>query len=135
VRSAGGAITADMVIAKYVETRDLIEEKKKALDAELADLKVIQENRANWLKTQMDALGAESIKSVHGTCFIDWKDSATVADGEAYKEWVYSDWENRKHFLENRVSKTAVKQELDDGRQLPPGVNYVKFKDVKIRRA
>lgn len=126
-------VTVDLVVAKYVETRDLIAEKKKAYEAEVADLKVLQEKREAWLKGQLDASGVESMRTHHGTCFIDWKDSATVADRETFLEWVrvQEAWD----FLENRVSKTAVKQRLDEGLEPPPGVNYVKLKGVKVRRA
>lgn len=128
------AITADQVVAKYVETRDLIEQKKKACEAEVADLKALQEKRENWLKTELDKLGVESFKTAHGTAFITFKDSATVSDREAFLDWVEGDFVERKHYLENRVSKTAVKQRLEDGEPPPPGVNYVKVKDVQVRR-
>ena len=126
-------ITADLVIQKFVETRDKIAEIEKECKARVADLKAMQDKRAEWLKGQMDALGVESLKAAHGTCFVDWKDSATVADWDAFREWVIvnEEWE----FFERRVSKTAVKQRLDEGEITPPGVNYTKVKDVKIRRA
>ena len=126
-------ITADLVIEKYIETRDLIESKKKALDAELADLKATQERREIWLRGKMDELGVTSLKSAKGTCFVDWKDSSTVSDWDAFLTWVR---ENEEFdFLEHRVSKTAVKQRLEDSLPPPPGVNYTKVKDVKIRRS
>jgi len=126
-------ITADLVIAKYVETRDLIAEKKKAFDAEVADLKALQEKREAWLKGKLDEMGVESFKSAHGTCYVAMKDSATVADWENFKEWVIinEEWD----FLEHRVSKTAVKQRLDDGQVPPPGVNYTTIKQVQVRRS
>lgn len=125
-------ITADMVIAKYVETRDLIEQKKKAYEFEVAALKDLQKKREGWLKAEMDKLGVDSFKAAHGTCFVAWKDSATVADRQPFFDWVIANekWE----FLENRVSKTAVKSMLEDGETLPPGINYTKIKDVQVRR-
>jgi diaminopimelate epimerase len=128
-------ITVEQVIEKYIVTRDAIEVEKKLFDAKVADLKALQENRERWLMGALDKLGATSIKSPHGTCFIDYKDSATVADAGAFMDWVHEDWEYRKTFLENRVSKTAVKQRLEDGETPPPGVSYAKVKDVKVRRA
>ena len=128
-------ITVEMVIEKYVATRDAIEAEKKLFDAKVADLKALQENREKWLMGALDKMGATSIKSPHGTVFVDYKDSATVSDAGAFLEWVHADWEDRKTFLENRVSKTAVKQRLEDGDTPPPGVSYSKIKDVKVRRA
>jgi hypothetical protein len=127
--------TVDEVVAKYVATRDLIAEKQKALDKELATLKDFQKKREAWLLGKMDASGVESMRTHHGTCFVDWKDSVSVADADAFMGWVHEDWENRKTFLTNAANKTAVKQRLSENELPPPGVNYTKIKDVKIRRA
>lgn len=127
-------ITAAMVIEAFVKTRDEIAKKKKAFEAEVADLKVMQEKRTGWLKTQMDTLGVESLKSKEfGTAFIDYKTSASVADWPAFIEWVKT--EDQYDYLNHAVNKTAVNQRLDDGETLPPGVNYNKIVDVKVRRA
>jgi len=128
-----GPITAETVIAAYIETRDAIDAKKKALDIEIAKLKDIQERREAFLQKAMDAAGVTSMKANGvGTVFVDFKDSATIADREVFMEWVKED---HFDFLDVRVSKTAVKQRLEDGEALPPGVNYVKIKGIKIRRA
>ena len=134
-KAAPSGVTADMVIGAYVKTRDEIAAKKKALAEELADLMILQEKREKWLKGEMDRLGVESFKSKHGTAFVDWKDSARVKDRNIFLEWVHADWAAREQFLNSAVSKTAVKQCLTDGEDVPPGVDYSKFKDVKIRRA
>lgn len=132
-----GGITADRVIDAFIKTRDEIAVLKKQFEADVADMKLLQEKRGNWLKTQMDKLGVKGLKGVHGSVSIDWKDSAKVADPAIFLSWVFEDTEGRKHFLENRVSKTAVKQYLEDEDLvgLPPGVDYTKFKDVKVRRS
>lgn len=128
-----GPITAETVIAAYIETRDAIDAKKKALDIEIAKLKDIQERREAFLQKAMDAAGVTSMKANGvGTVFVDFKDSATIADREVFMEWVKED---HFDFLDVRVSKTAVKQRLEDGETLPPGVNFIKIKGIKIRRA
>ncbi len=128
-------ITVERVIEKYIGTRDAIEAEKKLFDSRVSTLKALQEKREKWLMGALDKMGATSIKAPHGTVFIDWKDSATVADAGTFLAWVHEDWDERNTFLENRVSKTAVKQRLEDGETPPPGVNYTKVKDVKVRRA
>ena len=127
--------TVDEVVAKYVATRDLIAEKTKALEAELATLKDFQKKREAWLLGKMDASGVESMRTHHGTCFVDWKDSVSVADPDAFMGWVHEDWDGRRTFLTNAANKTAVKQRLSENELPPPGVSYTKIKDVKIRRA
>ena len=127
--------TVDEVVAKYVATRDLIAEKQKALDKELEDLKAFQKKREAWLLGKLDASGVESMRTSHGTCFVDWKDSVSVADPDAFLGWVHEDWDGRRTFLTNAANKTAVKQRLSENEPPPPGVSYTKIKDVKIRRA
>jgi len=128
-------VTVDRVIEAFVKTRDELAALKKEYEARAADAKDLQDRRANWLKTKMDVLGVTQLKGIHGSVFVDYKDSATVSDGESFKAWCHADWENRSFFLANSVNKTAVKQALDDGQPPPPGVNYTKIKDVKVRRA
>lgn len=131
-------VTADQVIAAFVKTRDEISKLKKEFEEAEAKLKALQERRVQWLLVELDKLGGgekASIKTAHGTAFVEFKESATVADKEAFFGWVEEDFATRKHFLESRVSKTAVKQRLEDGETPPAGVNWVRIKDVKIRRA
>lgn len=127
-------ITIDTVVDAYIKTRDELDLLKKAYDARKQDLEELQQRRETYLRGELDRLGVESFKTAHGTAFVDWKDSAAVADKDAFFNWVEGDFTERKHYLESRVSKTAVKQALDDGETLPPGVNYTKIKDVKVRR-
>lgn len=128
-------ITADAVIAKYIETRDIIEVKKKAFDAEVADLKELQTNRETWLQGEMNKLGLTSFKSAHGIAFTKEASSVSVADAQTFMEWVHADWESRRGFLTNAANKTAVVQRMDDGESPPPGVNFTTVKVVQIRRA
>lgn len=130
-----GRVTPEAVIKKYVETRDEISALKKKFDASIAELKEVQEKREKYLQGILSTQRAESIKTSAGTVFVDWKDSATVEDQEAFLSWVAREWYDRKHFLEKRVSKGAVKQLHEDGEVAPPGVSYKRFKSVKIRRS
>lgn len=130
-----GKVTPEVVIAAYINTRDEISQLKKKHEDEVAALKELQAKREKYLGGAMNKVGAESLKTGAGTVFFDWKDSATVDDGEAFKGWVQGDWEKRKHFLPNSVSKAAVKGLHEEGKTAPPGVSYKRFKSVKIRRA
>ncbi len=130
-----GGVTMDMVVEAYVGTRDEISAIKKECDDKIAKLNELQDKRASWMQGQLTALGVTSMRTAHGTCFGDFKDSATVTDGNVFLGWVHADWETRKSFLENRVSKAAVKQLMADGQTPPPGVNYTKIKSIKVRRS
>ena len=49
--------TVDLVIAKYVATRDELEKMKKAFDAQVADLKALQEKRNFGSRASLMLLG------------------------------------------------------------------------------
>lgn len=135
LRDTPSSINADMAITEYIVLRDAGSALKAAFDDDKAKLGGTMEKWAAWLSREMGKLGVKSLKSDAGICFTDTKASATVADGELFFNWVHEDWDKRRAFLENRVSKTAVKQRLEDGETPPPGVSYTTIKDVKIRRA
>lgn len=125
-------ISIDTVVEAYVLTRDEIAARKKAFEDEIAELNALQERREKFFLGELDRLGVESFKTAHGTCFVTWKDSATVKDRESFFKWVKEN--DAFEFFESRVSKTAVKQRLDDGNPPPPGVDYTKLKSCQIRR-
>ena len=130
-----GGVTPGQVIAAFIATRDEISALKKKFDELIAEKKELQSRREAYLLGLMNQQSLENMKTSEGTVFVDWKDSARVSDREAFLEWVHEDWENRESFLENRVSKSAVKQRHEDGEQSPPGVSYAKTKGIKIRRS
>ena len=129
------AITPEMVIAAYVKTRDELAELKKEFEASIAKLKEMQVKRENYLAAKLSDLGADSLKASSGTCFFKTASSATVADGQAFTDWVMEDWDNRNHFLERRVSKTAVDAAVEAGEVPPSGINYSTVRVVQVRRA
>ena len=128
-------VTPEMVIAKYIEDRDKIASLKKEYEEKTNAIKDLQEKRERFLLGIMNRQGMEKIGTAAGTAFTDWKDSATVEGREEFLTWVADDWYKRKHYLESRVSKAAVKQAQEEGELTPPGVTYKKWKGIKIRRS
>ena len=129
-------ITPGSVIAKYLETRDIIKAKEKALDEELAQLKQFQKNRENWLRSEMERQGVTSFKLKDvGTCFTKRTESVKVDDWDAVLEYAMTN--DRLDILTKGVSKTAVLEIMGDERDkpLPPGVSYVSFADINIRKS
>ena len=53
--------TVEEVMKKYVDTRDLISEKKSALDVELEPLLGFQKAREEWLTAKLDEAGVNSM--------------------------------------------------------------------------
>lgn len=129
------AITVDAVIASYIKTRDALEAEKKIYEEKVAKLKASQIKKEEWLTKQMDALGTTSMKKTGiGIAFFKTRTSATMADATQFVDWVKEDWDARNHFLEKRVSKTAVDEAVADGKTPPPGTNYSTTRVIQVNR-
>ena len=78
------------------------------------------------------------MKTAHGTAYIAYRESATVADWDVLLGFIKKSeaWD----LLERRVSKSAVKDRMEEDRngnyhqEPPPGVNFVRIEGVNVRR-
>lgn len=128
-------VKAEQVLEAFIKTRDEIDTKKKALKTDLAELEQLQSKRLNWLDKEMGELGVDSLKKEGvGTCFVSYKESVSVADRDEFINWIKENDEDF-NFLTISASKTAVKQCVEDGGTIPPGLNYTKIKAINVRRA
>jgi hypothetical protein len=120
------------VIAKFIETKDDLELRSKEFAESVKEDNELQVRRLAFLGEHMKKEGVTSQNTIFGRSEIYKVASATVADPLIFMNWVRS--EEEWTFLENRVSKTAVKQRMDDGELIPPGVNYTQIEKVKVVR-
>lgn len=125
-------MTLNELVAQYVEVRDKKEEmraaykaKAKKYDEALAKIEAI-------LMKNMDTLGMESARTAGGTCYVSTRSSATVADRDAFLEFVENNgaWD----MLESRCAKTAVEQYLEAEGHLPPGINRRVERTLNVNR-
>ena len=128
-------VTTDMVVASYVETRNKI----KDLEAQISELKAFQAKKEEWLLTKLDADNETGIKTKHGTVFTTVFESVTVAESEAFFNWVKEN--DRFDCLEKRAAKAEILHIMGDREDAgrpnppPPGLNYVAIRKVGIRKA
>ena len=128
-------ITVDTVIEAYIRTRNEIKE----LEDQIAEKKIFQARKEEYLMAQMDSLGLDSVKSKHGTVYTSVFESVTVADAESFFEYVKQN--DAFHLLEKRASKTEVLHimgdRVDSGRPNPPppGLNYTAIRKLGVRKA
>lgn len=132
-------MNVDMLVEKYVELRDrkaAIKKEAEEAEARLTKLMDIIELK---LKETMTLTGTKSLKTDHGTAYITYKESATVADWDVLFDFIKrsENWD----LLEHRVSKTAVKDLMEEDRHgnyvnpPPPGVNFTRLEAVNVRRS
>ena len=128
-------ITCDVVTEAYIKTRNEIKE----LESKISELKELQGKREDWLAQQLQAVGAENLKTHHGTIYTTIFESCTVADSDAFIEWVKDN--NKFEFLERRVSQAEVLHMMGDredgGRpnNPPPGIDYKAIRKIGVRKS
>lgn len=125
--------TVTALVEKYIQLRDL----KAKLDAEhkerTAPIAAAMDKAESALLAMFDQLGMDSAGCPAGTAYRTTKTSATVADMDAFLEFVKANeaW----HFLERRVAKTQVDEYVAANQDLPPGINYSSMVSINVRRA
>ena len=129
-KATPGEVTPEVVIGAYVRTRDEIADLEKQIKA----LKVKQTAKEDWLAAVMTKNGETAKKTHAGGCNFRTTASVTVADWEIIWEWVHSQLTERKHFLDRKVSKSAVVDYLEEHNVLPPGVNHSLVTKVTVTR-
>jgi len=133
-----GAVSTDVLVAKYVELRDRCTAAKKRYEAEVAPMKELMVKLEDKLQEILDNIGANSLNTDHGTVFRTYKESATVGDWNALLDYIKEN--DQWSLLERRVSKTHVKELMEEARDgsyrnpPPPGVNLVRIAAVQVRR-
>lgn len=125
--------TVDKRVAQYIQVRDAISSLKEKHEAELKPLVETQNLLTGWLQEFMDAAGAENVKTSHGTCYQSTRYTASLADPEAFMNFVKST--SNYDLLDRKANVTAVREYVDGNNALPPGVNLSAIKTVGVRRA
>lgn len=121
--------------AQFIKLRDLKAELKEKHAAELAPINEAMESLKAVLTQGMDSLNVDSVKTTCGTVYFTAKASASVADMEAF--WNYVVLTGQFDLLDKKANVTAVEAHINDpanGGAPPPGVNFSKLRDVGVRR-
>jgi hypothetical protein len=126
-------INITVLVAKYIAARDLKARVVAAHKAKLEPLEAAMDKTEAAILDFFNKHGMESARCEAGTAYKSSKSTATVADMDAFLDFVRKN--DAWHFLERRVSKTAVDELVEAERNLPPGVNYSRIASIGIRRA
>jgi hypothetical protein len=119
----------DTRVAQYVAVRDKI---RKIEKEQIEPLKETLNLLSGWIMDFLDQAGVKSAKTADGTCGITTRYSASLADAEAFMDFVKAN--NRFELLDRRANSTAVKDYVQDTGNLPPGVNLSAVKTISVRR-
>jgi hypothetical protein len=126
--------TPAQLVEDFIVFRD---EKKRADEMYAAWLNENYTTPMNAIEAQLldilNNLGSDAIKTKAGTAYKKLSTSVTIADATEFRrhvigseEWDLLDW---------RANKTAVNERVEEGGELPPGVNRSMFYTIGIRRS
>jgi hypothetical protein len=120
------------LVAQYVRLRDKLKESDDAHKEKTKSAREYLELLNAKLLERLNDVGGESVKTAAGTVYRTTKRSATLADGDLFRNFVRSmelfdlvDW---------RANPTAVAEYVEENQVPPPGVNYSTTFTVGVRR-
>lgn len=126
------SLTPGQATELYIKLRDTKKEKDEAHKKSLEKLVGAMDKIEAGLLEFLDASGSNSIASDAGTAYKSTQLSATVADKEAFKQFVISteQWDA----LDIKANKTFVKDYMEENEEVPPGVKVTQIHTVGVQR-
>lgn len=128
-------VNLDRVVQAYNAIRDARTVKRQAYEKEDLALEEDQHKLKVLMLELLNANGAKSIATEHGTVYRTEKIKPSAADWNVIYAWIVAD-PARFEALEKRIKSTFVKtyMEENDG-AVPPGINVHREYEVSVRRA
>ena len=127
-------IPVDRLVAAYIKMRDKRSELLRAYEEEDEAIKAQMEMVEGKLLDLCKTIGADSLKTQHGTIIRSVKTRYWTSDWEAMHKFILE--HKMPDLLEKRVSQTNMKQLLEENPDLmPKGMNIDSRYAVTIRRS
>ena len=121
------------VVAKYIELRDSKATMKAAYDEQVANV----DKKLNLIEAKLleyfDKTGVESCKTEAGTAFRSVRNSASIADKDAFMAFVKAN-EAWSMMIIRANAKTIDEYKAANDDALPPGLNWSVERVVNFRR-
>lgn len=126
------SIPHDVLANAYIRLRDKKAEITARHKKELEPINEAMEQVNNAMLNALNTGNAQSIKTAEGTFYRSTKNSYSIDDPAALREWVEAN--GRPDLYENRISKDAIEAFADQTGTLPPGVKMSTFVTVNVRK-
>lgn len=128
------AANLDMIVQAFSAIRDARTAKRQAYEKEDLALEEDQRKLKVLMLELLNATGAKSIATEHGTVYRTEKIKPSAADWTTIYDWIAENPE-RFELLEKRLKSTFVKDFMEEHEgQVPPGVNVHREYEVSVRR-
>jgi hypothetical protein len=124
----------DSLCKIYVKMRDKKQELVREHDAQVAELDAKMQSIASAMKDLMTSLGTSSMKTAHGTAYLQHKTRYYPMDWSLFGAWIVEN--NAIDLLEKRVAQGNMKEWIAaNPTKAPPGVQADTEVTVTVRKA
>lgn len=120
-------------VEQFVKLRDKIKEIKERHKTELQPFNATLEQLNALLLAHLNQVNGNSVATDAGTVYRTEKKSASLADAEAFMNYVIATqaWD----LVDRKANVTAVEDFINSNHTPPPGVNYSSTHVVGVRRS
>lgn len=124
--------TTEQIIQLFMAARSARDVKKKEMEAAYEDANTKLQVLVDEVASRMQAQGADSIKTPHGTVYKAVTRHAGCGDWGAFNKWVVEN--DKPDFFQRRLTKEAVVNYIEETGITPPGVVITSEHEYRIRK-
>lgn len=125
-------ITSEQLVARYIELRDEQEQLKAKYDAELAESKDFQEAIMDELVHRMQTAGSKTLKTSAGSIISKLTSKFVATDTGEFIRFIRET--GQVELLQSRISTSAIKEYVDSGNEVPPGIGIEEAITYTVRK-
>jgi len=127
-------ITADKLVSIYIKLRDKRAQALKEFEELDAELKTQQDMVSGKLQEMLKEIGADNIKTKHGTVSRTIKTRYWTSDWSSMFQFIKDN--DAMYLMEQRIHQTNIKKFLEENPdQLPIGLNSDSRYTVSVRKS
>ena len=127
-------ITADKLVSIYIKLRDKRAQALKAFEELDTELKTQQDMVSDKLQEMLKEIGADNIKTKHGTVTRTIKTRYWTSDWASMFQFIKDN--DAMYLMEQRIHQTNIKKFLEENPdQLPIGLNSDSRYAVSVRKS
>jgi len=127
-------ITADKLVSIYIKLRDKRAQALKEFEELDAELKTQQDMVSGKLQEMLKEIGADNIKTKHGTVTRTIKTRYWTSDWASMFQFIKDN--DAMYLMEQRIHQTNIKKFLEENPdQLPIGLNSDSRYTVSVRKS
>jgi len=127
-------ITADKLVSIYIKLRDKRAQALKAFEELDTELKTQQDMVSDKLQEMLKEIGADNIKTKHGTVTRTIKTRYWTSDWASMIQFIKDN--DAMYLMEQRIHQTNIKKFLEENPdQLPIGLNSDSRYTVSVRKS